>query len=101
MADMMSLTEDFFNMPKEDKAAYYSEDTSKTNRLFSSTVYGKDGPRYWRDCLKLACYPISETINEWPDKPTKLRYDMRILYIMFWQLHFNIRFRTNCSIMQD
>lgn len=84
MADMMGVTEEFFNMPKEDKAVYYSEDTSKTNRLFSSTIYGKDGPRYWRDCLRLACYPVSETINEWPDKPTKLRYDdMRIFLTGF------------------
>ncbi|KAJ4807875.1 2-oxoglutarate (2OG) and Fe(II)-dependent oxygenase superfamily protein [Rhynchospora pubera] len=73
MKDIMGLTEEFFNMPKEDKAAFYSEDSSKTNRLFSSTIYGKDGPRYWRDCLKLACYPVPETINEWPNKPTKFR----------------------------
>ncbi|XP_078178211.1 2'-deoxymugineic-acid 2'-dioxygenase-like [Carex rostrata] len=73
MAEMMRVTEEFFNMSKEDKAAYYTEDTSKTNRLFSSTIYGKDGPRYWRDCLRLACYPVPETINEWPDKPAKLR----------------------------
>ncbi|KAJ3693899.1 hypothetical protein LUZ60_009379 [Juncus effusus] len=73
MKDMMEVTEEFFTMPMENKREYYSDDSTKTNRLFSSTIYGKDGPRYWRDCLKLACYPVDETINDWPQKPTKLR----------------------------
>ncbi|XP_078165767.1 2'-deoxymugineic-acid 2'-dioxygenase-like [Carex rostrata] len=74
MRDMIRVTEEFFNMSEEDKAAYYSEDIYKTNRLFSSTdLAKKDGPRYWRDCLRLACYPVPETINDWPDKPAKLR----------------------------
>ena len=74
MRDMIRVTEEFFNMSKEDKAAYYSEDTSKTSCLFSSSFLAKkDGPRYWRDCLRLAYYPVPETINDWPDKPAKLR----------------------------
>ncbi|XP_078165768.1 2'-deoxymugineic-acid 2'-dioxygenase-like [Carex rostrata] len=74
MRDMIRVIEEFFNMSKEDKAAYYSEDTSKTNRLFSSSYLAqKDGPRYWRDCLRLASYHVPETTNDWPDKPAKLR----------------------------
>lgn len=71
--EMMAVAEEFFKIPIEDKAAYYSEDTSKNNRLFASTMYGKDGTYYWRDCLKLACYPVEETIHEWPEKPSNLK----------------------------
>ncbi|XP_073012104.1 2'-deoxymugineic-acid 2'-dioxygenase-like [Typha latifolia] len=71
--DMIVVSEDFFKMPMEDKAPYYSEDSSKTNRLLASTMYGKDGTFYWRDCLKLACYPVEEVIHEWPEKPSNLK----------------------------
>jgi 2'-deoxymugineic-acid 2'-dioxygenase/mugineic-acid 3-dioxygenase len=41
---------DFFRLPAADKAAFYSEDTEQTNRLFSSTMYESGaGESYWRD----------------------------------------------------
>ncbi|TKW30618.1 hypothetical protein SEVIR_2G049600v4 [Setaria viridis] len=76
MRDMESSCEEFFRLPAEDKAAFYTEDTDKPNRLFSSTVYGAGGERYWRDCLRLACpFPLDSaaTRNSWPDKPERLR----------------------------
>ncbi|KAM0882896.1 hypothetical protein ACQ4PT_031999 [Festuca glaucescens] len=33
---------DFFRLPAADKAAFYSEDTEQTNRLFSSTIVGME-----------------------------------------------------------
>ncbi|OEL31318.1 2'-deoxymugineic-acid 2'-dioxygenase [Dichanthelium oligosanthes] len=59
--DMEASCEEFFRLPAEDKAAFYSEDTDKPNRLFSSTTYGTGGERYWRDCLRLACgFPVDD-----------------------------------------
>lgn len=73
--DMEACCEEFFRLPAEDKAAFYSEDTSKPNRLFTSTTYGTGGERYWRDCLRLACgFPVAADARDaWPDKPDGLR----------------------------
>ncbi|CAN6196983.1 unnamed protein product [Urochloa humidicola] len=75
MRDMETTCEEFFRLPSSDKSAFYSEDTDKPNRLFSSTVYGAGGERYWRDCLRLAIpFTVSATAsNAWPDKPAGLR----------------------------
>ncbi|XP_051195724.1 2'-deoxymugineic-acid 2'-dioxygenase-like [Lolium perenne] len=65
---------DFFRLPAADKAAFYSEDTERTNRLFSSTMYESGaGESYWRDCLRLACHPVERTKPGWPEKPAGLR----------------------------
>ncbi|KAK1681845.1 hypothetical protein QYE76_042693 [Lolium multiflorum] len=72
--DMEAVCEEFFRLPAADKAPFYSEDTGKSNRLFSSTTYEIGGEKYWRDCLRLACgSPVGDTKNDWPDKPQKLR----------------------------
>ena len=72
--DMEAVCAEFFRLPAEEKAAFYSEDTDKPNRLFSSTTYELGGEKYWRDCLRLSCgSPVGDTKNNWPDKPQKLR----------------------------
>lgn len=72
--EMEAVHEEFFQMPAEDKAAFYSEDADKPNRLFSSTTYETGGERYWRDCLRLACgFPVVDAKSDWPDKPQRLR----------------------------
>ncbi|XP_006657487.1 2'-deoxymugineic-acid 2'-dioxygenase-like [Oryza brachyantha] len=75
MRDMEAVCEEFFGMPAEEKAAFYSDAEDKPNRLFSSTIYEVGGQRYWRDCLRLACgFPVSDdTKTHWPDKPHRLR----------------------------
>ncbi|XP_062190736.1 2'-deoxymugineic-acid 2'-dioxygenase-like [Phragmites australis] len=75
MRDMEAACEEFFRLPMEDKAAFFSEDAGRPNRLFSSTTYGTGGERYWRDCLRLACgFPVDDDArNGWPDKPHRLR----------------------------
>ncbi|TVU41562.1 hypothetical protein EJB05_15091, partial [Eragrostis curvula] len=77
MRGMDAACEEFFALPAEHKAAFYSEDASKPNRLFSGSVYrAGGGERYWRDCLRLACsaFPVDDaTRNAWPDKPRRIR----------------------------
>ncbi|WVZ62051.1 hypothetical protein U9M48_011839 [Paspalum notatum var. saurae] len=74
---MEAACEEFFRLPACDKAAFYSDDAARPNRLFSSTTYGAAGERYWRDCLRLACaFPIqagAAAAAAWPDKPAGLR----------------------------
>ncbi|KAJ3692364.1 hypothetical protein LUZ60_012714 [Juncus effusus] len=73
MKDMMELMAEFFNMSMEDKSEYYSDDQAKKNRLFSGSMYAKEGPKFWRDCLRLVSYPLDESIKEWPQKPKRFR----------------------------
>ncbi|XP_020115050.1 2'-deoxymugineic-acid 2'-dioxygenase-like [Ananas comosus] len=70
---MVGVSEELFNMPVEEKAKYYSDDPSIICRLGSSTPYDQNGIRYWRDYLKLVCYPVEEFMHLWPQKPDKFR----------------------------
>ncbi|CAL4896406.1 unnamed protein product [Urochloa decumbens] len=71
--DMEAVCHEFFEMPAADKAAFYSEDKSKPNRLFSGSSYETLGEKYWRDCLRLV-YPLpSGDTSGWPHKPLRLR----------------------------
>ncbi|KAK3136593.1 hypothetical protein QOZ80_5BG0439090 [Eleusine coracana subsp. coracana] len=74
MRDMESVCVEFFRLPAADKAALYSEDPRKTNRLFCGALYGNSGEKYWRDCLRLACtFPVDKSTEDWPGKPKRFR----------------------------
>ncbi|KAF5951382.1 hypothetical protein HYC85_009326 [Camellia sinensis] len=50
MDDTMSLFKEFFDMPEEDKATYYSEDTSKSFRLYTGSFpHSVINHNYWKD----------------------------------------------------
>lgn len=72
---MESSCEEFFRLPAEDKAAFYSSDEENPNRLFTGGNYNTRGKRYWRDCLRLTCpLPLDDVArSEWPNKPICLR----------------------------
>ncbi|KAH7864745.1 hypothetical protein Vadar_033351 [Vaccinium darrowii] len=64
----------FFNMPAEDKAMYYSEDGTKGFRLYTSSLnYIKDGVNTWKDSVKHTCEPLEDNIQSWPEKPARYR----------------------------
>ncbi|CAN6334135.1 unnamed protein product [Urochloa humidicola] len=74
MHDMLAVSEEFFQLPAEDKLDVYSEDINKATRLFSGTTYETGGERYWRDCLNIAYdFPVGNSTKDWPDKPQRLR----------------------------
>jgi 2'-deoxymugineic-acid 2'-dioxygenase/mugineic-acid 3-dioxygenase len=75
MQDMEAVCQEFFQLPAAEKEALYSEDTQKTTRIFSSTMFETGSERYWRDCLRLACsFPdVGDSAAAWPDKPRQLR----------------------------
>ncbi|TVU41587.1 hypothetical protein EJB05_15118, partial [Eragrostis curvula] len=75
-ARILQALDKFFALPAEDKAAFYSDDKDKPNRLFSGSMYrAGERERYWRDCLRLTCaFPVDDaTWNDWPDKPHRIR----------------------------
>lgn len=73
MRDMEAVCHEFFQMPAEDKALFYSEDKSIRNRLFSGSSFETLGEKYWLDVLELL-YPLpSGDTSAWPHKPQRLR----------------------------
>ncbi|URD95118.1 hypothetical protein MUK42_30211 [Musa troglodytarum] len=52
---MMGVASEFFHLPPEEKAKYYSDDPTKKMRL-------KESVRNWRDYVRLHCYPLEEFV---------------------------------------
>ncbi|KAH0711415.1 hypothetical protein KY289_007374 [Solanum tuberosum] len=74
MDDTMNIYKEFFKLPGEYKAKFYSNDINKSCRLYSSTLsYDTEEFHYWRDNFTHHCYPLEEYIMNWPNKPTKYR----------------------------
>ncbi|XP_059660366.1 protein DOWNY MILDEW RESISTANCE 6-like isoform X2 [Cornus florida] len=72
--DTVSLFKEFFNMPDEDKASVYSEDSNKSCKLFTSSLnYANEEFHLWRDNLRHPCHPLEEWMQFWPEKPTRYR----------------------------
>ncbi|CAI9107662.1 OLC1v1007071C1 [Oldenlandia corymbosa var. corymbosa] len=78
--ELLSLYRDFFKMPIEDKKC--STDNMNIDALFggsqgwiykNSTDFAKDGIHLWRDSIKHNCYPIQDSMQRWPTKPTRYR----------------------------
>ena len=76
MNEAMDVCKDFFDMPGEYKAGFYSNDPIKSCRLYTSTLnYDKEEFHYWRDNLTHRCHPLLEDhILSWPDQPATYRY---------------------------
>lgn len=72
MGAMMSAAEEFFRLPTEEKMAHYSTDSAKLPRFHTSVGKEKEQVLYWRDCLKIGCYPLEEFRQQWPVKPAGL-----------------------------
>ncbi|KAK2989501.1 hypothetical protein RJ640_019600 [Escallonia rubra] len=74
MQDTMSLYKEFFDMPAEDKASLYSDDTTKSCKLYTSgSNYATEELHYWRDTLRHPVLPIEEHMTSWPEKPARYR----------------------------
>ncbi|GMP99446.1 hypothetical protein CsSME_00046915 [Camellia sinensis var. sinensis] len=74
MDDTMSLFKEFFDMPEEDKATYYSEDMSKSFRLYTgSFCHSVINHNYWKDSVRQDCHPLEDHIETWPEKPARYR----------------------------
>nr|CAB3451523.1 unnamed protein product [Digitaria exilis] len=73
VSEMMSSAEEFFRLPTEEKMVHYSTDSRKLPRFHTSIGNDEEKLLYWRDCLKLGCYPFEQFRHQWPEKPAKLR----------------------------
>ncbi|KAG5567433.1 hypothetical protein RHGRI_002846 [Rhododendron griersonianum] len=76
MNGAMSLCKEFFDMPAEEKAVYYSEDKTKSFRLYTNQFSPKASKvgSSWRDTLHhYSSHPSEEKIQSWPEKPARYR----------------------------
>jgi 2'-deoxymugineic-acid 2'-dioxygenase/mugineic-acid 3-dioxygenase len=73
MGEMMASAEEFFRLPREEKMELYSTDGKKLPRFHTSLGNEREELLYWRDCLKLGCYPPEQFRRQWPEKPATLR----------------------------
>ncbi|KAK4492483.1 hypothetical protein RD792_003292 [Penstemon davidsonii] len=73
MNDVLKVAGEFFRLPAEDKASFYSEDPKKACRLYTSIDYDKEKVHYWRDNLRQSCHPLDRYIEDWPANPTRYR----------------------------
>ncbi|KAL3517691.1 hypothetical protein ACH5RR_020280 [Cinchona calisaya] len=74
MEDTISVFQEFFGMPAEYKASFYSNDINQSCRIYSSTLnYHKEDFHYWRDNFTHRCHPLEDHIQSWPEKPPRYR----------------------------
>ncbi|CAK9140632.1 unnamed protein product [Ilex paraguariensis] len=74
MDDTMSVFKEFFGLPAEYKASFYSNDINRSCRLYTSTLnYDKEEFHYWRDNFTHRCHPVDDYIQFWPEKPSRYR----------------------------
>ncbi|CAK7346421.1 unnamed protein product [Dovyalis caffra] len=76
MKDTMRIFKEFFELPTEDKAIFYVENSrsNKNCKLYpSSIINATEDVHLWRDNLKLNCHPLEKCILDWPEKPTRYR----------------------------
>ncbi|XP_062102112.1 protein DOWNY MILDEW RESISTANCE 6-like isoform X2 [Humulus lupulus] len=67
--DVLAVTKEFFELPAEDKAIFFSDDPKKICRLYTSIDYLKEPVHYWRDALRHLGHPLEKHIQFWPHKP--------------------------------
>jgi len=73
MKSMMEIAKEFFEMPVEDRAILYSEDTKQPVRVSTSVNICKEKVQHWRDYLRHPCHPLEEVKGSWPEKPAAYR----------------------------
>ncbi|KAJ6838223.1 protein DOWNY MILDEW RESISTANCE 6-like [Iris pallida] len=72
--EIRRCAEGFFGLPVEDKAGYCSDDPNRLPILSTgAAVYRSSGRSYWRDFLRLSCYPVEEFMHLYPEKPPEFR----------------------------
>ncbi|KAH0456314.1 hypothetical protein IEQ34_014221 [Dendrobium chrysotoxum] len=72
-ARIISTAKRFFELTYEERARYMSNNIRAPVRYGTSFNQLQDGVFYWRDFLKLNCYPLHKILPFWPSSPLELR----------------------------
>lgn len=87
MSDVLEVAEEFFELPNEDKASFYSEDPKRRCRLYTSIDYDNEKVHFWRDNLRHPCHPVDEHVQCWPEKPARYRYPSACISVYIIGIH--------------
>ncbi|XP_058077936.1 protein DMR6-LIKE OXYGENASE 2-like [Magnolia sinica] len=71
--DVMSVAEEFFEMPVEERAKLYSDDRNQIVRVNTSIDYNNEDVHFWRENLRHPCHPLEKFVHLWPEKPSRYR----------------------------
>jgi salicylic acid 3-hydroxylase len=72
---MTAITE-FFQLPPEERAEFFTEDHTKRVKLFNYylKVEGPEKVRMWSECFSHPCHPVDDFTHILPKNPPKYRY---------------------------
>lgn len=70
---MSDVSKRFFELPFEKREKYMSSNMYSPVRYGTSFNQNKHKVFYWRDFLKLSCYPLPDFDSFWPSSPVDLR----------------------------
>ena len=95
---MMAVTTDFFELPPEEKAPFFSTDHTKQVKLFNYFV--KDGSQnkvsMWSECFSHPWHPLDDILHLLPQNPPQYRFVFCCLltltysHVLVLQLSFSI-----------
>lgn len=68
--DTIEVLREYFNMSSEEKKCGVE---NGWNYMESTDFSSKDGIHLWRESIKHPCYPLPESMQSWPQKPTQYR----------------------------
>ncbi|CAK9140639.1 unnamed protein product [Ilex paraguariensis] len=91
MRNALMVGAEFFDMPAEEKASFYSEDPKKSCRLYTSIDYVREKVHFWRDTFRHPCHPLEDHVKDWPEKPARYRevvgsYAVEVRKLGMWLL---------------
>ncbi|KAL3742807.1 hypothetical protein ACJRO7_018161 [Eucalyptus globulus] len=73
---IMNTAGEFFRLPESERLKNYSDDPSESTRLWTSFNIKTEKVSYWREFLRLHCYPLEEYMHEWPTNPPSFRKEV-------------------------
>ncbi|XAR61116.1 Flavanone 3-dioxygenase [Bertholletia excelsa] len=90
MQDVLKVAKEFFDLPAEDKAGFYSDVGKSIDecRLTHSLTYGTEQIHYWRDYFRHPCHPLEKYLELWPQNPSRYRY-MHVISLVDTQCNKN------------
>ncbi|XP_052169978.1 protein DOWNY MILDEW RESISTANCE 6-like [Diospyros lotus] len=91
MHRVLTVSKEFFELPAEEKARFYSEDPQRSCRLYTSINFSKEKVHFWRDKLQHSCHPLEDHIQQWPENPASYRevvgnYSVEMRRLSLWLL---------------
>ncbi|XP_042406290.1 uncharacterized protein LOC121996393 isoform X2 [Zingiber officinale] len=74
----MEVAQEFFRLPAEQEAKYYSDDPTKKIRFSTSLNSRKETVQNWRDYLRLHCYPLQDFTPKQPSSYSSFKEMVRV-----------------------